>query len=129
MPERVRADDVAVVRREIPARLTLAGEDREVVLPEVDHDFLELPLAHHRSRDAGRGQLGHELVRAPRLLQQLHRVGERRPTGPLHRVTPRGGAKQRGRWELLVQVGRAQRQRLVARRETASVAASLMRSG
>ena len=94
MTERVRPDDVAVVRREIPARLALAGEHREVILPEVHHDFLELALAHHRSRDAGRRQLGDELVRAPRLLQQLQRIGERRFPGALHGVTTRQRTKR-----------------------------------
>jgi hypothetical protein len=36
--------------RQEETRLSLAREDGEVVLPEVDHDLLELALAHHRTR-------------------------------------------------------------------------------
>ena len=77
MPERVRADALALVLAEEVALGTLAGEDGEVILPEVDHHFLELTIAHHGARDLRGLQLGEELPReAPRLLD-AHRVGGR----------------------------------------------------
>ena len=47
--QRVRADDVALVGRDVPADVALRGEHVEVVEPEVDHDLLELALTLDRA--------------------------------------------------------------------------------
>ena len=52
--QRVRTNDVAIVLGEEETRLSLAGEDAEVILPEVDHHFVELPLARHGARELRR---------------------------------------------------------------------------
>jgi hypothetical protein len=50
--------DRALVVGEVIARLALAGEHGEVVLPEVHHDFLELTLREERTRHARGLDLG-----------------------------------------------------------------------
>ena len=51
LAERVRANHVAIVLGEEQARLPFAGEHTEVILPEVDHHFVELTLARHGARE------------------------------------------------------------------------------
>src|SRR6185295_16860690 len=45
MTKRVRADHVAVVLEEQQPDRTLARENREMILPEIDHDLEQLSLA------------------------------------------------------------------------------------
>ena len=52
--ERVGADHVAVVGGQEPAVGALAGEDVEVVRPEIDHHLLQLPLAVGGAQDSRR---------------------------------------------------------------------------
>src|SRR5439155_26280605 len=68
-PQRVRPDRLTLVGRYVPAHVALAGEDVEVVEPEVDHNFFELTLARHGPDDLR----GPELVRDPNRAL-LHRV-------------------------------------------------------
>ena len=63
LPERARTNHVAIVLREIQARLSLPGEHAEVIFPEVDHHFVELTLDRHRARELGRLHLPDELLR------------------------------------------------------------------
>jgi hypothetical protein len=59
----VRTDGFALVGRdEIPLR-ALPGEDREVILPEVDEHFLELSLTPHGARDFRDLHLGQDATR------------------------------------------------------------------
>src|SRR2546425_5738300 len=84
-PQCVRADDVALVGRDVPADIALPGEDVEVVEPEVDHDLRELALALDRAEGLrglelrgdperpllGRVRLHHFRARHPAVLELL----------------------------------------------------------
>ena len=62
--EGVLADDLAVVRRLEPLTIALGGIDVEVVSPELNHDFVKLPLAERGAQDRG----AHHLVEEKLLL-------------------------------------------------------------
>ena len=83
LPERARTNHVAIVLREISTRLALAGEDAEVVLPEVDHHFVELALRRDRARERRRLHLPDELLRFARRLGELRILGEHFATSVL----------------------------------------------
>ena len=51
MAERMGSDHVSIVLEEQQTNRPLAREHREVILPEVDHDLEQLPLARHRARE------------------------------------------------------------------------------
>ena len=71
------ADRLRVVfRQEIP-RAILAGEHVEVVLPEIDHHFVQLTLAHRRARHPARREFAQESVRLTPLLAQRGGIGGR----------------------------------------------------
>ena len=69
--ERVRANHVPVVRRDKQPRHALAGEDGEMILPEVRHHFLQLTLAAHGARELYRLQLAQRTLAATKLVAQL----------------------------------------------------------
>src|SRR5437762_509038 len=83
--QRVRADDITLVGRDVPADVALPGEDVEVVEPEVDHDLRELALALDRAEGLrglelrgdperpllGRIRLHHLRARHPAVLELL----------------------------------------------------------
>jgi hypothetical protein len=71
----MRSDRALGVFGEIIAKLSLADEHVEVILPEVRHHFAQLPLAHDSSGDLGRQQVVHEFPIALRLSPDLHAVG------------------------------------------------------
>ncbi len=54
----MRPDRVALVLGDVDGGASLAGEDVEVVEPEVDHHFLQLSLAVNRAQNSGSLQLG-----------------------------------------------------------------------
>src|SRR5262249_21421454 len=58
----VRTNHVAVVLREVVARLTLAREHAEVILPEIHHHFTELAFAGHGARQLRGLNLSNELL-------------------------------------------------------------------
>ena len=60
MAQHIGADRVALVLRQVIALRTLAGEDVEMIEPEVDHHFIKLPLTDHRASDLGRLQFRNE---------------------------------------------------------------------
>lgn len=71
------ADRLRVVfRQEIP-RAILAGEHVEVVLPEIDHHFVQLTRAHRRARHPARREFAQESVRLTPLLAQRGGIGGR----------------------------------------------------
>ncbi len=62
LPMRVRTNRVAIVGNQQPAIGALAGKDVEMVGPEINHHFLQLPLAVNRAQNSRRLQLsGHSL--------------------------------------------------------------------
>ena len=71
LAERIRADDVAVVCRNEDAIESLAGEHREMVLPEIRHHFLQLPVADHGARELRRLHVAENALILPKLLAQL----------------------------------------------------------
>jgi hypothetical protein len=75
-PECVRANDVAIVLGEIQACLPFAGEHAEVILPEVDHNLVELPFARDGARELRGLDLADHLLIALRGLCQLRIPGE-----------------------------------------------------
>ena len=76
LAHRMRANHVAVVLREIESRLSLARENAEVILPEIDHHFIELPLARHGPRQLHRLQLPDDLLRLSRGAGELRILRE-----------------------------------------------------
>ena len=109
LAQRVRADRLALVHRNVPAHVALAGEDVEVVEPEVDHDLLELPLARHGADHLGRLELrrdpGRPLVHRVALLHLLTRHLPARQLRAQLRIGTGVGAQELGR-------GHAQRREL-----------------
>ena len=75
-PERVRTNDVAIVLGEIQARLPFAGEHAEVILPEVDHDLVELTFARYGARELRGLDLADHLLIPLRGLRELRVPGE-----------------------------------------------------
>ena len=67
LAEHVRANRVALVFGEQKPGGALARVDVEVVEPEIDEHFLELPLAVDRAQQLLLGQLDHDLIGAPLL--------------------------------------------------------------
>jgi len=70
MPQGVRADHVPVERQQQVALRALARIHREVILPEVDHDLLQLSPAHHRARQLGRLEIREQPARGAFRLTQ-----------------------------------------------------------
>jgi len=58
----VRTNDVAIVLGEKETRLSLSREHAEVILPEVDHDFVELTVARHSASKLRRLNFACELL-------------------------------------------------------------------
>ena len=75
LAEGVRPDDVALVRGEVFLRRPFAGEDVEVVEPEVDHHFVELAIAVGGAQEFLIGELGQHFALAA---LQLHFLGRAR---------------------------------------------------
>jgi hypothetical protein len=113
--QRVRPDHVALVFGEVFPRRALAGEDVEVIEPEVGHHFLELPIAVDGAENLLLGELGDHfallarhfhLLGGARLL--LRRVGRGALVGQL-RLAPR---HLRGHVVVFGDLPAAERQRL-----------------
>jgi hypothetical protein len=84
-PERARPDDVSVeVVEVIRLRLSFLCVNAEVVVPEVRHHFLELPLARDGARDARRLKLGNDLARE--IVSLLSLAAHRDTVGAAHGV-------------------------------------------
>ncbi len=124
LPESVRANDVAVVRRQEVARLPLADEHTEMVLPEVDHDLLKLPIARDGPRHLGGLQIAEGALCLTDLRGQLRIAHDL-----LARVAPGHAVALRRQLPLalllsalrlriqLHQVGRRHRERRIAGKE------------
>ena len=122
-PQGVGTDHVAVEWQQQVTLRTLARIHREVVLPEVDHDFLELSPAHHRARQLGRLEISEQPAAGTLRLSQDERVvpglevrqGGRRAIGagrhgePWRRVAMRCGAQRGGARVELRRVGERER--------------------
>ena len=61
--ERVRLDDVAFVRGHEPFHVAFAGENVEMVEPEIVHDLLQLAIAVDGARDLGHRELFDDALR------------------------------------------------------------------
>ena len=121
----MRSNHVAVIGREEESCLTLAGEDREMVLPEVDDGLLQLTFARYRARELGRLDVAHDALGSPRALAQLRVIPKRLPPRPLPRHRVAGCASEHllaapsllHLSEYLDEVGGARIERLVMRDE------------
>ena len=77
MIDHVRTDDVALVLGQEFGRASFAGVDVEVVEPEIDEDFLQLPLAVHRTQQLLFGERLHLATGEAAQLFLVRAVGRR----------------------------------------------------
>src|SRR5690349_11152818 len=76
LAERIRTNHVAVVLRQIEARLAFPGKNAEVILPKIDHHLVQLALGRHRARQLSRLNLADHLLIPLRGLTQLRILRE-----------------------------------------------------
>src|SRR5436305_8087837 len=67
----MRPNDVAIVRDEKEPRLALPGVDRVVVLPKIDHHFIELSLADDGTRELRGLHIRNDFLGASREIAKL----------------------------------------------------------
>ena len=66
--ESVLAKHIAFITRDIPADGRLAGKYVEMILPEIDHHFLQLPFGINGAQNSISRDLRQQLVRRPKIV-------------------------------------------------------------
>ena len=109
LSERIRTNGVCfVVAEQVALARTLGVVHTEMVKPEVGHDFLQLAVAHHRSRNARTLHFHGDLAQALLRFAQLHAVRPRHAPASSRLVHEDSGVGV-----LLFQRGRGLAERLV----------------
>ena len=80
LAHRVRANRVLFKLRQVIPGAILSGEQVEMILPEVDHDFIQLTFARNGSCNFRAGEFSHDAIRLLRGRSDLERIGRRKIT-------------------------------------------------